>query len=1077
MEFNSVIDTMTVHVHMTEYGDALIYGQDGLQRPLEGMVLKQRLFAWDETSYYGTELGVQQAGDTEIVLLPAEQVLPFFAAGAWPVHIEWHWNEDATRLQRLAPLLIGCLRAGHYAPDLQSFRNGSLHWSPDPKALKPSERSLVKELRVKRKEVEQQDSGFAQGILAAFSASVFHECYGTQEQAADLRRDYPALFATEGVWEGMDEQTWLAHIGWTAETMPFRPLLQLLEPIIESEMTDADMSEANSVDTAHPEPEWHLQLVLQAIHDHAELYPIWLDRDGQAHGSWPELWTATIRERSESWTQRIQACLPGITQQAIERAEGSSILDKPLSNLEAWQFLTVDSKRLLESGWQVLLPAWWEAASRRKPRLRAKLQEGEGEARGRSFFGLNSLIEFDWRIAIGEQELSEEDFAALVARNERLVRFREQWIPLDPALLEQIRQAMRSMNRKRGLSFQDVLQLQLRGGYIRIASEGETEASDGTEDASRLQLEVELNDHLQQVIERLTQQSDWPLLPAPSGLQAELRSYQLQGFSWMAYMRSLGLGGCLADDMGLGKTIQFITYLLHVKETRQAALSSAGHGKRHEATSDEAQITDTSQRTRPSQTTEAEYNSTSLPSWLAEHAEPGASLLICPTSVLGNWQKELQRFAPSLRIMLHYGSGRAKDAEFATAVASADIVLTSFATAALDQELLQKFTWESLCLDEAQNIKNAQTRQSAAVRTFPAKHRIALTGTPIENRLAELWSIYDFANPGYLGSAQAFQNRFAKAIEKDGDEHKTAELQKLVQPFMLRRKKKDPSIQLDLPDKNEMKTYIHLTPEQSALYDQTVRELMSQVQVLEGMKRKGAILSALTKLKQLCNHPVLLTKEDISSTMSGATSLTEVEQEMNDAAMIARSSKLERLLGMVQELREADERCLIFTQYLGMGNILQQILQRVLGEPVLYLHGGTSKKARDRMIDEFQSDALPPSTRPAVFILSIKAGGVGLNLTAANHVFHFDRWWNPAVENQATDRAYRMGQTKDVQVHKFIALGTLEERIDEMLESKQQLSEHIISSSEGWITELTTEELGELITLRKDWTASDASRP
>jgi SNF2 family DNA or RNA helicase len=440
-----------------------------------------------------------------------------------------------------------------------------------------------------------------------------------------------------------------------------------------------------------------------------------------------------------------------------------------------------------------------------------------------------------------------------------------------------------------------------------------------------------------------------------------------------------------------------------------------------------------------------------------------ASLIICPTSVLGNWQKELQRFAPGLTVALHYGSRRLTGGEFHQALAHTDVLLTSYATAALDQELLQEVVWTSVCLDEAQNIKNAQTKQSAAVRSLKARHRVALTGTPIENRLSELWSIYDFINPGYLGTASGFSARFAGPIEKEQDAERTADLQKLVKPFMLRRKKKDPAIQLDLPDKNEMKTYLHLTAEQGALYTQTVNGLLDRMQKLEGIERKGAILGALTQLKQLCDHPALLMKEPLPEQLAA----TDREGTTGSETLIQRSSKLERLVAMVKELREEDERCLIFTQYVGMGEMLQRVLEHELQEPVLYLNGSTSKTARDRMIMQFQSTELPPQEQPNTFILSIKAGGVGLNLTAANHVFHFDRWWNPAVENQATDRAYRMGQTRDVQVHKFIALGTLEERIDEMLESKQQLSDNVITSSEGWITELSTDALKELFTLRQ----------
>ncbi|WP_025690371.1 DEAD/DEAH box helicase, partial [Paenibacillus zanthoxyli] len=390
---------------------------------------------------------------------------------------------------------------------------------------------------------------------------------------------------------------------------------------------------------------------------------------------------------------------------------------------------------------------------------------------------------------------------------ERLVRFHGQWVPLDPALLAQIRRAMDGMDKRQGLSFQDVLQLHLLHSG---EEDGDADEATAPEEEMRLQLEVELNEQFVKLMEQLEGREAWPQSGPPTGLNAELRSYQLEGYAWLTFLRRFGLGACLADDMGLGKTVQLISYLLHLKEQYE-------------------------ERT----------------------AGPRPSLIVCPTSVLGNWQKELQRFAPSLEIMLHYGSGRLSGESFAAAAAGTNVVLTSYATAALDQELLAGFTWSAVCLDEAQNIKNAQTKQSAAVRSFPALHRIALTGTPIENRLAELWSIYDFITPGFLGPLRAFQERFIHPIEKDGDAKRTADLRKLIKPFMLRRKKKDPAIQLDLPDKNEMKTYVHLTAEQAALYDQTVNELMDKIRKLEGIERKGAILGALTRLKQLCDHPLL----------------------------------------------------------------------------------------------------------------------------------------------------------------------------------------------------------------------------
>ncbi|WP_440119638.1 DEAD/DEAH box helicase [Paenibacillus sp. QZ-Y1] len=997
-------ETIEVHVALTGYGDALFYGALNTHHFVSGQSLKQRLFAWHAPSFYGTELETRQIEEIELVVLPAEEVIPFFAEMHTLLHIEWKWDEQAEHLIRLAPVLAATIENRKYVPSFEAFRAGQLQWTWDPDSLKKQDRASLS------KAIQQTDESYAEGLRAAYSASVFQRWYSSEEAATDLRREFPQLFPPSGATPqtaGMDAQSWLVSIGWKADAAPFRPLLQLLEP-------DDD------------EPAWRLRLVLQNKLDAAVLVPVMLDSRGRLEGEWPEVWTPFILDRSIGWLDQLRAHLPRLGSSISGRRD---VLSDPLDDQQAWQFLTLDSGRLLKAGWQVLLPGWWEAARKKKPKLRAKVKPEEGSERGQSFFGLDSIIHFDWRIAIGDTDLSEDEFADLVARNERLVRFRGEWVPLDPDLLEQIRRAMGGVDREQGLSFQDILHLHLLHNEQREyrnqkRKEGQEVEEEQIQSGENIRLEVELNEHLNRVIAQLGGgQGGAPSLPIPAGLHAELRSYQKEGFAWLGFLRRFGLGACLADDMGLGKTIQFITYLLHIKD--------------HEPRS-------------PGQ---------------------APALLICPTSVLGNWQKEISRFAPSINVSLHYGARRLSGEEFREQTEQVDIIITSFATATLDQEMLQSYTWACICLDEAQNIKNAQTKQSMAVRSFPAKHRIAMTGTPIENRLSELWSIYDFINPGYLGSARAFQTRFISAIEKDKDEQRMQDLQQLVKPFMLRRKKKDPNIQLDLPDKNEMKTYIHLTGEQSALYDQSVQALMDKMKELEGIKRKGAILSALTQLKQLCDHPLLLTKEALPETVSPDGSVTSYDlyspQDM--AMLISRSAKLERLMELVRELRDEGERCLIFTQYIGMGQMLQQVLRQELQEPVLYLHGGTSKTARDRMIDEFQSRTLPTDEQPSVFILSIKAGGVGLNLTAANHVFHFDRWWNPAVENQATDRAYRMGQTKDVQVHKFISLGTLEERIDEMLESKQQLSDNIITSSENWITELSTDELKDLFTRRRDW--------
>ncbi|WP_282937623.1 DEAD/DEAH box helicase [Paenibacillus sp. RC67] len=972
---------MTLHVILTDSGDALLWGQQN-EQDVPGEKFRKLLFAWHEPSYYGTTLELQQAGELTVTVLPAEMVLPFFAQPNFIDIIRWEGGTEAVNgLLKAAPLLYEEAKSGHYIPSYSSFRSGKLQWTWESgsEGLEELDWEPLHQLDATGEELS--------GLRSAFSATVFMEQYSDEAAMADLRRDYPALFrgresAASASAGAFTEEEWLASLGWKPDMAPFRPALQLLEP--DDEQYD-----------------WRLRLVLQDKNDSSVLVPLRLASDGNAFGTWASEWSPYIQERSPGWTARLATALPSAT-------AGGELFAKPLSDEAAWRFLTTDSRELLSDGWNVMLPGWWEAASKRKPRLRAQVTSEAG-GRSESLFGLNALVDFDWRVAIGNADLNEAEFTELVNRKERLIRFRGEWVYLDPALLEQIQRLMESMDPEEGLSLQDVLQLHLLSELEqeKPTSEGRrtTELEDENEE-ERIKLEVELNSHLLALLRQLGQPSELKELAVPDGLRAELRGYQREGFTWLSFLRKLGLGACLADDMGLGKTVQFITYLLQHKEESESP-----------------------------------------------------ALLICPVSVLGNWQKEIARFAPDLKVWVHYGKGRLNGEAFHAVLQDTDVVLTSYTTALLDQELLQEIQWSALCLDEAQNIKNAQNKQSAAVRSLKARHRIALTGTPIENRLSELWSIYDFLNPGYLGNSRGFQHRFANPIEKHHDEERTLQLQKLVKPFMLRRKKKDPAIQLDLPDKLEMKVYINLTAEQGALYEQAVKDLMDRMKNLEGIERKGAILAALTRLKQLCDHPVLLTKEDA---LSEEVLLSEERRE----SFITRSAKLERLVAMVDELRDEGDSCLIFTQYIGMGRMLADVLGKHRNEPVLYLNGSTSKADRDKMIDTFQA---PDGSGPGIFILSLKAGGVGLNLTAANHVFHFDRWWNPAVENQATDRAYRMGQKRNVQVHKFISLGTLEEKIDEMLESKMSLSENVISTSENWITELSNDELRDLFALRQSW--------
>ncbi len=482
---------------------------------------------------------------------------------------------------------------------------------------------------------------------------------------------------------------------------------------------------------------------------------------------------------------------------------------------------------------------------------------------------------------------------------------------------------------------------------------------------------------------------------APAALRAKLRPYQERGLAWLATLGSLGLGACLADDMGLGKTIQLLAYLLRRADS--------------------------------------------------EPGDDRPALLVVPTSVVANWEREIERFAPSLSVARHYGGGRARGAdEFPRKTAS--VVVTTYALLRRDVALLAEVEWSAIVLDEAQSIKNAASATARSARMLRASHRFALTGTPVENRLAALWSILEFLNPGLLGPLEAFRREFAVPIERYGDEGAAGRLRRMVSPFLLRRLKSDPAIIQDLPAKHEMKVICTLTREQATLYQAVVDEEMRRIERAEGIERRGRVLALLMFLKQICNHPA---------------------QYLSEAGPLERrSGKLARITEMLEEALSAGDRALVFTQFREMGDRLVTHLEARLGCQVAFLHGGTPRGARDEMVRRFQDEA----HGPRIFVLSIKAGGTGLNLTAASHVFHYDRWWNPAVEDQATDRAHRIGQRRAVQVHKLMCAGTVEEKVDRLLEQKRDLASRIVGTGEKWITELDSEELRDLFSLSSDAT-------
>jgi SNF2 family DNA or RNA helicase len=646
-----------------------------------------------------------------------------------------------------------------------------------------------------------------------------------------------------------------------------------------------------------------------------------------------------------------------------------------LNPIQAYEFIKSVKWRFEDNGLGVVLPPSLANREGWANRLGLKITaQTPNKKQGR--LGLQSLLNFQWQLAIGGQTLSKQEFDRLVALNSPLVEINGEWVELRPQDIKTAQAFFASRKDQMALSLEDALRL----------STGDTQTIEKLPVVS-----FEASGALQELITNLTNNKAIEPLPTPASFRGELRPYQQRGVAWLTFLERWGLGACLADDMGLGKTIQFIAFLLHLKE--QDALEKP-------------------------------------------------TLLVCPTSVLGNWEREVKKFGPTLKVLQYHGDKRSKGKAFVEVANKHDLVITSYALIHRDLKSLQGVSWQGIVLDEAQNIKNAEAKQSQAVRQLESTYRIALTGTPVENRLQELWSILDFLNPGYLGNKQFFQRRFAMPIEKYGDAASLGQLRSLVQPFILRRLKTDREIIQDLPEKQEMNVFCGLSPEQAELYQQVVEESLAEIETSEGMQRRGMILALLVKLKQICNHPAQYLKK-----------ATLLEPRL--------SGKLLRLQEMLEEMLSEGDRALIFTQFAEWGKLLKPYLEQQLEREILFLYGSTSKKQREEMIDRFQHDP----QGPPIMILSLKAGGVGLNLTRANHVFHFDRWWNPAVENQATDRVFRIGQTRNVQVHKFVCTGTLEEKIHDMIESKKQLAEQVVGAGEEWLTELDTNQLRNLLLL------------
>ncbi len=659
--------------------------------------------------------------------------------------------------------------------------------------------------------------------------------------------------------------------------------------------------------------------------------------------------------------------------QGMDTAEPAHLI---LTLEDAFGFLRESAWILEDAGFRVTIPARLTVKGQRraKMRLRSRDQKKASTAAAKSYLSLDSLTDYHYEFAMGDETVSAEEWQQLVDMKTPLVHFRGQWVELDLDKMQQMLAFWQQQKQNpQALSVQELLK--------KLAEEGDS-------------LEVDSSDNLSDMLAKLNDSSQFALIEDPPQLKAQLRDYQKRGVSWLLYLESLGLNGCLADDMGLGKTMQVIAALILEKA----------------------------------------------------QAKTAPTLLIAPTSVLGNWEKEIQKFSPHLKTLIHHGSQREKDAAaFSSLCLEQDMLITSYTLARKDNALLNKVDWYRVVLDEAQNIKNPKAAQTKAILKLKARHRLALTGTPVENRLMDLWSIFNFLNPNYLGKQAQFRKIYELPIQRDNNPIQSTVLKQLIQPFILRRLKTDKNIIKDLPDKIESKQYCNLSKEQASLYQAVVKDVEQQLEEKQGIERQGLMLSTLMKLKQICNHPM---------------------QFLQDGSVFSaeRSHKLERITDMLGEAIADGDSVLVFTQFTEIGEQLVQYLNQEKHYPTHYIHGGVSRKKREQMIADFQD----PDSPPSIFVLSLKAGGVGITLTRANHVFHFDRWWNPAVENQATDRAFRIGQKKNVFVHKFITLGTLEERIDQMIEDKQKMADSIVGNDESWLTKLDNQAFKELIALNKN---------
>ena len=748
-------------------------------------------------------------------------------------------------------------------------------------------------------------------------------------------------------------RAWHRSLSVSAKT-PFRLSFRLEEP-----------------ETGDPHEQWYVRYLLNATDDPSlfiEVADAWTPNK-QTKSIFAK-YHINIQEYLLTSLGYVSGLHPVLEESLKRSRPGGANLD----TTDAYTFLTEIAWLLQQSGYGVQLPAWWTSTGARRLSVHASASPPPMRSKGE--FSLESVVDFNWEIALDDENLSLEEIETLTRLKIPLVKIRGQWMQFDAGAIQEAINFWKKIGSEE-TSARDVIHMALGTAHT----------------PEKLPLkDVEATGWIGDLLYTLEHGANIEEIPTPEEFEGTLRPYQSRGFSWLAFLQQWGFGACLADDMGLGKTPQTLALIQR----------SWDMNKRHPV------------------------------------------LVVCPTSVIGNWQKEAAYFTPNLPVLVHHGTRRTKKPEiFRKQVLKQAIVITGFPLLHRDFELLNQIKWRAIILDEAQNIKNPRTKQAKAARAFDCDYRIALTGTPVENNVGELWSIMEFINPGFLHTQAEFKRRFFVPIQMERNPEAIRQLKQITGPFILRRLKTDKSIINDLPEKQETNVFTKLTKEQGSLYRAVVKETSEALESAENIQRRGLILSILMKLKQICNHPA---------------------QFLHDASAIpGRSGKLIRLTEMLEEVYEVEDRVLIFTQFTEMGNMIQQYLQETFGREVLFLHGGVPKEERDRMVERFQVE----ENGPLFFLLSLKAAGTGLNLTRANHVFHYDRWWNPSVENQATDRAFRIGQTKHVQVYKFVCTGTIEEHINEMIETKKEIAESVVTTGEEWITEMSTRDLKKILQLQE----------